>query len=306
MKNSYNNPNKYSSQPDGDPSLGERMSIVLNALFATVFSTTFLGFAVFLVLFSIHITPKDIAYFRTYAKSNAQTLVQSASTLASNASRLTADTITTLKEKAKENEIPEAMVVKEASVNSMPKDAVDTVEIILESCLGKVTYFSQTDDRWGDTIYGNSDTIGVYGCGPTTVAMLATSLTDVTVYPNDAATWAYNNGEFANSEGSYHSIIVDGASNYGLTTQSLIKPSKDTLIDELNKGNLVVVLMDRGHFTSGGHFIILRGVTENGEVLIADAKSLENSQMAWDFNVIISEAKYGASSGGPFWSVGKK
>jgi hypothetical protein len=125
------------------------------------------------------------------------------------------------------------------------------------------------------------------------------------VYPTDAAKWAYDNGEFANNGGSYHSIIANGASNYGLTAQSLITPSKSTLIDELNKGNLIVVLMDTGHFTSGGHFIILRGVTENGEVLIADAKSLENSQKAWSFDIIISEAKYASSYGGPFWTVSK-
>ncbi len=63
--------------------------------------------------------------------------------------------------------------------------------------------------------------------------------------------------------------------------------------------------MDKGDFTSGGHFIILRGVTESGEVLIADAKSLENSQKAWSFDIIISQAKYASSYGGPFWSISK-
>lgn len=309
MNNYYKNQNKYSPPRRTRPSLGERIGGIFNVLLATMFSTTFVGFCVFLALFAAYVTPKDIDYFKIYAKNKAQSVAENTGKLATNASQLASEVLTDLAYKYdeyKEKEKPdEAPIAKAEPVNVTQNSAAQPVEVIFNSNTSTVTYFSQTDPRWEDSIYGNSNTIGVYGCGPTTVAMLATSLTDTLVYPTDVAKWAYDNGEFANNEGSYHSIIANGAANYGLTAQSLITPSKATLIEELNKGNLIVVLMDKGHFTSGGHFIILRGVTENGEVLIADAKSLENSQKPWSFDIIISEAKYASSSGGPFWAISR-
>lgn len=305
MKNSFNNLNKYSHQHTNTKifnTLGRR---ILNTLLTTVFSTTFISFTVFLVLFSVYITPKDIDYFKEYAKIKVENSAKNASILAVNASQLTSNAITDLMDAAKKK-YENAIAEKEKPSNLASQDIVDTTEIILNSNSSQVTYFSQTDHRWGKIIYGNENTIEVYGCGPTTVAILASSLTDATIYPNEVAEWAYKHGEFANNGGSYHSIISNGAANYGLTAKSLIMPNKETIKDELAKGNLVVALMTKGHFTSDGHFIILRGVTENNELLIADANSLENSQKVWDFDTIISEAKYGANDGGPFWSIGKK
>ena len=40
--------------------------------------------------------------------------------------------------------------------------------------------------------------------------------------------------------------------------------------------------MGPGHFTNGGHFIILRGVTLDGSVLVADPASQERSLTTWD------------------------
>ncbi|HCT63719.1 MAG TPA: hypothetical protein DIC60_00290 [Lachnospiraceae bacterium] len=305
MNNSYNNLNKYNRRRGNGKSFSPLRGRILNTLLTTVFSTTFLSFTVFLVLFSVYVTPNDIGYFKKYAKIKIENSAKNVSVLAVNASQLTSQAITDLIDAAKEKH-ENAMAAKEVPIASTPQDIINTTEVILNSGSGKVTYFSQEDHRWGKIIYGNDNTISVYGCGPTTVAMLASSLTDTIVYPNEVAEWAYENGEFANNGGSYHSIITHGAANYGLTAKSLIMPTKETIKDELAKGNLVVALMDKGHFTSDGHFIILRGITENNELLIADAKSLENSQKVWDFDVIISEAKYGANNGGPFWSIGKK
>lgn len=311
MNDYYKNQKKYRPSRRTSSSFGEKIGSLFDVVMATMFSTTFLGFCAFLVLFSIYVTPKDISYFKIYAKNQAQNLVENTSTLASNASNLATEVVSDLankyeeyKEKEKELQA-QAQLAKAEPVSLTQNFSAVEVEVQLNSSTSKITYFSQTDPRWGDSFYGNTNTIAVYGCGPTTIAMLASSLTDTIVYPPDVAKWAYDNGEFANNGGSYHSIIANGSANYGLVAKSLITPSKATLIDELSKGNLVVVLMDKGDFTSGGHFIILRGVTESGEVLIADAKSLENSQKAWSFDIIISQAKYASSYGGPFWSISK-
>jgi len=61
--------------------------------------------------------------------------------------------------------------------------------------------------------------------------------------------------------------------------------------------------MKKGHFTTGGHFILVHGITADGKVLIADPMSLENSLKAWDINVLLNELKTSATSGGPLWAI---
>ena len=42
--------------------------------------------------------------------------------------------------------------------------------------------------------------------------------------------------------------------------------------------------MSKGHFTSSGHFIVLRGVQE-GKILVADPASYTRSQQSWDLSM---------------------
>ncbi len=70
----------------------------------------------------------------------------------------------------------------------------------------------------------------------------------------------------------------------------------------VKNGDMAVVLMGKGHFTKGGHFIVLRGITAEGKILVADCNSRENTMTEWDFETIQSEAKW-ASDGGPFWII---
>lgn len=175
--------------------------------------------------------------------------------------------------------------------------------IILTGNATEIVYYNQNDERWSNKMYGKNDTIGIYGCGPTTLAMIVSSLTDTNMNPEDMAAWAYNNGQFCAGSGSYHSIIPEGAKSFGLTVNSFTDYTSKGIIQELSTGKIIVALMDKGHFTSGGHFIILRGITLEGKVLIADPQSLENSKTEWDTQIIIDEIKYGAGFGGPMWSI---
>ena len=58
-------------------------------------------------------------------------------------------------------------------------------------------------------------------------------------------------------------------------------------------------------FTKNGHFIVLRGVTDNGRILVADPASYRRSEQAWDASVILNEARGDASAGGPFWCLSR-
>ena len=84
----------------------------------------------------------------------------------------------------------------------------------------EVVYYNQLDERWADLPYG-TDNIGGYGCGPTSMAIVVSSLTDQTVDPPTMAEWAYQNGYWCSGNGSYHSLIPGAAEGFGLQWESI-------------------------------------------------------------------------------------
>lgn len=166
-----------------------------------------------------------------------------------------------------------------------------------------VVYYNQTDARWGNEMYGKTHTIAVAGCGPTALAMVISSMTDTMINPKEMADWSYENGYCAEGNGSYHALIPDGASHFGLSVTGATAADGQKIIDALAEGKLVVALMGPGHFTVSGHFIVLRGVTSEGNILVADPVSVRKTEMEWDIRIILGEASLKAVAGGPFWII---
>ena len=166
----------------------------------------------------------------------------------------------------------------------------------------KVVCYLQSDERWGSLKYG-SDKISTHGCGPTAMAMVVSSMTDTLILPQDMAQWAVDHGYWARHSGSYHSIVIGTATEFGLQAESYPLRDTEALREELMSGNLFVALMGPGHFTQSGHFIILRGVTLSGDILIADPGSLERSLTAWDAQLILDELSKSTASGSPLWII---
>lgn len=165
-----------------------------------------------------------------------------------------------------------------------------------------IIYYHQSDARWGSLKYG-SDKISTHGCGPTAMAMVVSSMTDTVMEPQEMAKWAVSNGYWARRSGSYHSIVTGTATAFGLHAESFSSRSTDELLEKLMAGNLFVALMGPGHFTQSGHFIILRGVTLSGEILIADPGSPERSLTSWDAQLILDELSKSTASGSPLWLI---
>ncbi|MDN8588143.1 C39 family peptidase [Paenibacillus sp. 11B] len=170
----------------------------------------------------------------------------------------------------------------------------------------EVVYYNQMDSRWADKPYGPRDTIGVSGCGPTSLSIVVSTLTSKRIDPVTMANWAYNSGYLAEGTGSYHSLIPDGAQYFGLNVQGAAQKDQQTIINALASGKLVVAIMGKGHFTSSGHFMVLRGVTSEGKILVADPASRKRSEQEWDFPIILNEARKNAAAGGPFWIISGK
>lgn len=169
----------------------------------------------------------------------------------------------------------------------------------------QVVYYNQLDERWSHMMYGKSSTIGAAGCGPTSLAIAVSTLTGKNVDPPAVCAWSVANGHRCEGNGSYHSLIPEGAKHYGLKMEKLGRSSARELEQHLSSGRLVIAIMAKGHFTSSGHFIVLRGITENGKVLVADPASYKRSGQEWDMSIILNEARGDAAAGGPFWSLSK-
>lgn len=179
---------------------------------------------------------------------------------------------------------------------------VDGVEILTGGVV-ELRYFCQSLPPWAEEPYG-SDDIGHYGCGPTAMAMVISSFTDEVWNPRDMAQWAVEHHHWAKGSGSYLSIVPDTAEAFGLSARSLEKTT-DAIQSALLSGELVVALMGPGHFTKGGHFILIHGLTLSGSFLVADPNSPDRSLMEWEGELLVEELSRSTSHGAPLWAIAR-
>lgn len=155
-------------------------------------------------------------------------------------------------------------------------------------------YFNQGDSAWNQNGY----CIAKAGCGPTSMAVVISSLTGKWVTPLDTAIWGYQHG-FYSREGSAHEMIPAMATAYGLRCQGA-GTDYQAIKKALKAGKPVVCLMGPGYFTRGGHFMVLVAIDNNDCVTVADVGSRTRSAYKYRLADVIAQSK-GASAGGPFW-----
>ena len=163
-----------------------------------------------------------------------------------------------------------------------------------------VVYFAQNDPEWKDQLYGN-DPIGVYGCGPTALAMVVNSLGVGTTDPAAMAAFCAEQGYWAPQSGSYHNIVQGVAAAFSITCSPPTTLDANEIITRLSGGEIAIALMGPGHFTDTGHFIVLRGVTKDNKLLVADPISRTRSLQEWDAQLIVDELSMSRTSGAPLW-----
>ena len=108
------------------------------------------------------------------------------------------------------------------------------------------------------------------GCGPTSFAMVASYLTGSTITPIDAVAWC-GNAYYAPGQGTYWSYFQAAADHFGCGSVT-VTTDADAVLKALSEGRPVISSQSVGLFTSGGHFIVLRGITSGGKVLVNDPK----------------------------------
>ena len=80
------------------------------------------------------------------------------------------------------------------------------------------------------------------------------------------------------------------ASEYGIEC-SKQRQSASNIRAALQSGKVCLMYMGRGHFTGGGHYIVLKGITKDGKAIVADPASRKRSSQVWSIDLIASETK---------------
>lgn len=148
----------------------------------------------------------------------------------------------------------------------------------------------QWDPRWGYASYGDSSSIAVSGCGPTSLSMALYYLTrDETLTPDKIAEYSMENGYYVSGTGTAWALMKDVPGQYGVKVS---QPGIDEwkMQKELDEGHIIICAMKKGDFTAAGHFIVIYGYDESG-FKINDPNCVARSRKSWSFQKLGSQIK---------------
>lgn len=166
----------------------------------------------------------------------------------------------------------------------------------------KPVVYYQTDPRWKNLPYrvkGESATIGGSGCGPTAAAMLIETLTGKTFTPVDACNWSMSHGYKALNQGTYYAYFKPQFAAFGIECDMLNwtntygkpdHPNHDRAVELLKQGYYLIALMNKGLWTSSGHFVVVWW--QDGKVRINDPASSKDARLNGDIRTFRSQVKY--------------
>lgn len=139
----------------------------------------------------------------------------------------------------------------------------------------------QWDQRWGYAAYGDNN-IGLSGCAPTCLSMVAVGLTgNEQATPNAIADYAMKEGYYVEGTGTAWSLMTDGCRKFGVVGTAL-GLDKDTVLSKLKNKKPIICSVRSGDFTTTGHFIVLTGV-EDGKIKVNDPNSKKRSTKLWEY-----------------------
>ena len=144
-----------------------------------------------------------------------------------------------------------------------------------------VVYYNQYD--YGNASYGD-DTISNSGCGPTSAAMILSTFLDEEVTPQMACDFSAVNGHLVVG-GTEDAFFDDIFNEYGVS-YTKEEQTEENIISSLEDGNLIIAHVGPSEFTKSGHFIVLSGLDENGNVIVADPASRQRTAVTWSSSYI--------------------
>lgn len=153
---------------------------------------------------------------------------------------------------------------EESNPNLISGNTGNDEKFIVGAVHSQPVYYSQVDSRWENHPYtstGNkSQTIGTSGCGPTSAAMVVTTIKG-TITPADMGDLFVRYGYRSANSGTYLAAFPWTAKYFDIPYKSA--RNIDEAVKALRDGYLVIASCGEGLFTYGGHLIVLTGVDGN-------------------------------------------
>lgn len=139
---------------------------------------------------------------------------------------------------------------------------------------------------------GEYKSVASSGCGATAASMLIAYIAEnYDQTPYTLFYWAAYQGYYTGSGLSIETVRLM-LSHYGVSCR-MESVSADAIVNALKENRAIIMLMEPGAFTQSGHYIVLRGLDENGMVLVNDPSSSARSAGAYAPQLIAREAKGG-------------
>ena len=195
-----------------------------------------------------------------------------------------------------------AMITQFSNQINSIKSSINNIKSQIDSCLSNINgivlegsvlaqhefvNYYQTDYQES---YGYGSTIASAGCGPTSMAMVLTYLKGETIDPVETANWSLKNGHRVKNNGTAWSFFNAISKEYGVESKQM-SVSRSNITSSLQDGKMVVMVVGPGHFTNGGHYIVLTGMNEDGSINVADPNSRAKSEKTWDMSVFLNEGR---------------
>jgi hypothetical protein len=168
----------------------------------------------------------------------------------------------------------------------------------------KFIYYNEADTAWGNKTYAKMK-LGRAGCGSSCLAMVVSTLTNIKYTPVNIATWAEDNKYIKDNIGTLQDLMPNGAKHFGLVVEGCTANEPQKITVALNTGKLIICLMEKGHFTDCNHYIVLRGITADGKILVADPISVPRSKEKYDISTITQEVNDERDDIPPFCIISK-
>lgn len=161
----------------------------------------------------------------------------------------------------------------------------------------KYPLFLQWDKRWGYVEYGGFN-IAISGCGPTALAMAVVALTENdAVTPDVVADFSMKNDHYMQGTGTAWSLMREGCEAFGLKSEEFYA-DEEAMKEQLNEGKVLICSMQKGDFTSGGHFVMIYDYDEEG-FCVNDPNCIYRSSRAWTYEELENQIKI-------YWTFEKK
>ena len=192
--------------------------------------------------------------------------------------------------KGLEGNIKEIQVSVTATANTQGTDTTNLTGLDAgdPTAHGEFVYYCQGDYKKYSYGYGKS--IAQAGCGPTSLAMILTYYTGKKVTPVDTARYAMDHNYRIKNNGTSDKLFGAMCQEYGVKGEYQ-KATAENILTSLKQGKKIIAHMGPGTFTKGGHYIVLKGITSDGQVLVADPNHPNYNSKSFSASLIAKQSK---------------